>query len=140
MGTWYEEAHRKSRCARCPRMVEEGQRIYMQRRGVYLCEPCGSVAEHEEPEVGDVESGVLEDLKQLPPEAAGRTLAKMMIVNAKRIDMGDVADRDIAGLEKEMRTQLLQLQMQFPAEPEDDETEQARKRRERRIVMDDNDY
>lgn len=135
MGTWYEEATRKSQCARCKQIVEAGQRIYQVRKGVYLCEMDGSIAEHEEPEVGDIESGVLEDLKQLPPEASDRTLARLMITTAKRIDNGDVADRDVAPLIKELRTMLVQLKDLYPPEPEDDDTTKKRNARERRMLM-----
>lgn len=133
---WIEEAERKTSCARCKARVEIGQRFYYLRKGTHLCELCGSVAEHEEPEVGEVESGVLEDLKQLPPEASDRTIAKMMIVTAQRIDNGDVADRDIAPLLKEIRQMLGQMRDDYPAEPEDDDTEAKRKRRQQRLLMD----
>jgi hypothetical protein len=133
---WIEEAERKTSCARCKARIEIGQRFYYLRKGTHLCELCGSVAEHEEPEVGEVESGVLEDLKQLPPEASDRTIARMMVVTAKRIDNGDVADRDIAPLLKEIRQMLSQLKDDYPAEPDDDDTEDRRKRRQRRLLMD----
>jgi hypothetical protein len=133
---WIEEAERKTSCARCKARVDVGQRFYYLRKGTHLCELCGSVAEHEEPEVGEVESGVLEDLKQLPPEASDRTIAKMMVVTAQRIDNGDVADRDIAPLLKEIRQMLSQLKDDYPAEPDDDDTEDRRKRRQRRLLMD----
>lgn len=133
---WIEEAERKTSCARCKARIEVGQRFYYLRKGTHLCELCGSVAEHEEPEVGEVESGVLEDLKQLPPEASDRTIARMMVVTAKRIDNGDVADRDIAPLLKEIRQMLSQLKDDYPAEPDDDDTESMRKRRQKRLLMD----
>lgn len=135
MGIWYEESKYKAQCGRCKAVLEVGTRVYQQRKGVYLCELCGSIAEHEEPEVGDVESGVIEDLKQLPNEASDRTLARSMIKTARLIDSGEVADRDIAPLLKELRTQLMQLQLAYPPEPEDDDTEKARKRRETRLLM-----
>lgn len=132
---WIEESERKSSCSRCKQIIEVGQRFYWLRRGTYLCELCGSIAEHEEPEIGEHESGVLEDLKQMPPEAADRTVAKLMLGLAKRLDNGDVADRDYASLVKELRTMVIQLQQQFPSEPEDDDTERTRKRRETRLLM-----
>lgn len=135
MGVWYEEATRKSQCARCKQIIEAGQRIYQVRKGVYLCEMDGSIAEYEEPEVGDIESGVLEDLKQLPPEASGRTLAQLLISTVKRLDGNDVADRDAAPLIKEVRTILVQLKDQFPSDPEDDDTTKKREARERRMLM-----
>lgn len=136
MARWIEEADRKTSCSRCHTVIDVGQRFYFQRRGVYLCELDGSLAEHEVPDVGEVESGVLEDLSLLPASASTRTLAKAMLKTAKLIDSGEVADRDIAPLLKELRTQLIQLQLQFPAEPEDDDTEKARKRLEQRLTGD----
>jgi hypothetical protein len=136
VGKWIEAADRKTSCARCHAVIEVGQRFWFQRRGTYFCELDGSLAEHEEPEVGEHESGVLEDLKQLPPEASDRTLAKAMIGIAKRLDSGDVADRDLAPLILQIRALLTQLRDLYPPEPEDDDTEKARKRRERRLVRD----
>jgi len=136
MSRWIEQADRLTSCARCHARIEIGQRFYYLRRGTYLCEMDGSIAEHEEPEVGEVESGVLEDLDQLPPEASRRTLAKTMIKTARLIDSGEVADRDIAPLILQLRTTLRQLQDQFPPAQEDDETEKARKRRERMLLLD----
>jgi len=136
---WIEAADKKTSCSRCHAVIDVGQRFYYLRRGTYLCELCGSIAEHEEPEVGEVESGVLEDLKQIPPEASDRTLAKMMLSMARRIDNGDVADRDIAAITKEIRQMYSQLKLDYPPEPEEDDTEKSRKRRERMIMMDDYD-
>jgi SpoVK/Ycf46/Vps4 family AAA+-type ATPase len=104
---------------------------------VYLCELCGSIAEHEEPETGEVESGVLADLATLPPEASDRTIAKMMIAMARRIDYGDVADRDVAPITKEIRQMYAQLKLDYPPEPEEDDTERTRRRREKMLMMDD---
>lgn len=136
MSRWIEQANRVTSCARCHARIEVGQRFYYLRRGTYLCEMDGSMAEHEEPEVGAVESGVREDLDKLPEEAARGTIAQLMIKTAKLIDSGEVADRDIAPLLKESRTQLAQLKNDYPPAQEDDETEQARKRRERLLLRD----
>lgn len=136
---WIEESNRKDSCARCHAVIEQGQRIYWLRRGTVLCELCGSIAEHEQPEIGEVESGVLKDLGRLPDEAAEGTLAKLMLHTARRIDHGDVADRDIASLLKELRQMASQLKLDFPPEPEEDDTEKSRKRRERMLMMDDYD-
>jgi hypothetical protein len=133
---WIESADRLTSCARCHARIEIGQRFYYLRRGTYLCEMDGSLAEHEEPEVGQVESGVLEDLDRLPEEASKGTIAQLMLKTARLIDSGEVADRDIAPLLKESRTQLAQLRDQFPPAEEDDDTEKKRKRRERLLLMD----
>lgn len=136
MGRWIEEANKLTSCARCHARIEIGKRFYYLRRGTYLCEMDGSLAEHEEPEVGEVESGVLEDLDQLPDEASARTLAKTLLKTARLIDSGEVADRDIAPLILQLRTTLKQLQDQFPPAQEDDDTEKKRKRREKLLLMD----
>lgn len=132
---WIEESERKGSCSRCHASWDVGTRFYWLRRGTYLCELCGSIAEHEEPEIGDTESGVLKELEQMPPEASDGALAKLMLGLARRIDTGDVADRDYGSLVKELRTMVIQIRDQYPAEPEDDETERTRKRREQRLLM-----
>jgi hypothetical protein len=136
MSRWIESADRLTSCARCHARIEVGQRFYYLRRGTYLCEMDGSIAEHEVPEVGEVESGVLEDLDLLPEEASRRTLAKSMIKTARLIDSNEVADRDIAPLLLQLRATLKQLQDDFPPAQEDDDTEKARKRRERLLLRD----
>lgn len=136
---WIENAERNTSCARCHAQITVGQRFYYLKRGTYLCELCGSIAEHEVPEVGEVESGVLKDLDDLPPEAAERALAKLALNNARRVDHGEVADRDIAPLYKELRQMMAQLKLDFPPKPEEDDTEKSRRRREQMLMMDDYD-
>lgn len=136
MSRWIESADKPTSCARCKARIETGQRFYYLRRGTYLCELDGSIAEHEQPEVGEVESGVLEELDQFPPEASRGVLAKLMLKTARLIDSGEVADRDIAPLLKEQRTQFAQLKNDYPPAQEDDDTEKTRKRRERLLLMD----
>lgn len=136
---WIEHSEHNGSCSRCHTATTVGQRIYWLRRGTVLCELCGSIAEHEQPEVGEVESGVLKDLDALPPEAAERTLAKLALNNARRIDNGDVADRDIAPLYKELRQMVAQLKLDYPPRPEEDDTEKSRRRREQMLMMDDYD-
>jgi hypothetical protein len=136
MARWIESADRPASCARCRRPIDIGHRFYYLRRGTYLCELDGSLAEHEEPEVGPVESGVLEDLDKLPEEASKGTIAQLMLKTARLIDSGEVADRDIAPLLKESRTQLAQLKNDYPPAQEDDETEKARNRRAKFLLMD----
>lgn len=133
---WIEAAERNTACSRCHAAIAAGQRFYYLKRGTYLCELCGSLAEHEVPETGEVESGVLKDLADLPDEAANHAIAKLALNNARRIDSGDVADRDIAPLYKELRQMISQLKLDYPPDPEDDATEKSRKRRERLLMMD----
>ena len=133
---WIENAERNTSCYRCHSQILAGQRFYFLRRSTYLCELCGSLAEHEQPEVGEHESGVLKDLAALPEEASERTLAKALIGLARRLDSGDPADRDYPAMVKELRQLLSQLKLDYPPEPEDDNTEKSRKRRARLLMMD----
>ena len=133
---WIENADRNTSCSRCRAQIFAGSRFYFLRRGTYLCELCGSLAEHEPPETGKIEAGVLEDLEKLPDEASKGTIAQMMLAMARRIDNGDVADRDVAPITKEIRQMHSQLKLDYPPEPEDDETEKRRKRRERLLMID----
>jgi len=134
---WIDAAERKTQCSRCKAIIEIGQRFYYLRRGVYLCELCGSLAEHEEPEIGKIEGGVLKDLEALPDEASEGTIAQMMLSMARRIDYGDVADRDVAPITKEIRQMYTQLKLDYPPKPEEDDTEKTRRRREKMLMMDD---
>jgi hypothetical protein len=135
MPKWIESADRNTSCSRCHAQIAIGQRFYYLRRGTYLCELDGSM-EPEVPEVGEVEAGVLADLAALPPEASERAIAKLALHNARRIDNGDVADRDIAPLYKELRQMISQLKLDYPPTPEDDTTETSRKRRARLLMLD----
>lgn len=136
---WIEHSEHNGSCSRCRAQTLVGQRIYWLRRGTVLCELCGSLAEHEEPETGKIESGVLKDLSSLPAEASEGTIAQMMLSMARRIDNGDVADRDVAPITKEIRQMYTQLKLDYPPEPEEDDTEKTRRRREQMLMMDDYD-
>lgn len=131
MSKWIEEADRKTSCAKCKAKIEIGERFYYKSRGVYYCELCGSLAEHEEPQVGDIEQGVLNDLAQLPEEAAGTSTAQNTLYIARQIDMGDVAPRDLAPLNKEMRQNISELRERFPDADDEDVTDQARSKRDK---------
>lgn len=128
---WIEEADRKTSCSKCKARIEVGERFYYKSRGIYLCELCGSLAEHEEPEVGRIEQGVLNDLSQLPEDASGTTLAQNTLYMARSMDAGDVAPRDIAPFNKEMRQNIAALREMFPDADENDVTDQARSKRDR---------
>ena len=135
MGTWFE-ASRDGSCGRCRKPVAKGSQLYARRKGVYLCELCGSIAEHEpEPDAGPIEQGVLRDLRQFPAEAAGTVIAQALLSFARQLDEGDVSSRDQPSYLKEIRQGLLQLRLAWPAAPEADETEAVRSRRERRLMQ-----
>lgn len=127
---WIEESERKTNCARCKSVIEQGERFYYQKRGTYLCELCGSLAEGEEPEVGEMEQSVLEDLRGLPDEAGRSSLGQSMIHIARQLDNGDVATRDTPAYVKELRQNLAALKTLYPPVGDDDGTDQARKSRE----------
>lgn len=135
MGKWLQ-ANRKGTCASCRKPIEQGDQLWMKRKGHCLCELCGSIAEHEpEPEAGPMERGVVKDLEQFPPDAAETVIAQAMISFARQLDLGEVASRDQPAYFKELRQAILQLRLVFPPAPEADDTEQARSRRERRLMQ-----
>ena len=135
MGTWFE-ASRAGSCGRCRKPVAKGDQLYARRKGVYLCELCGSIAEHEpEPDAGPIEQGVIKDLEQFPADAGSSVIAQAMLSFARQLDQGDVTPRDQPSYFKEIRQGLLQLRMAYPAAPEADETQAARARRERRLMQ-----
>jgi hypothetical protein len=136
MGKWIEEAERGITCVKCKSKVAKGDRFWYHRKGVYMCELCGSMAEHEEPEVGAVEQGVLTDLAEMPDEASGTTLAQITLKMARDIDRDEIQPRDLAPYNKEMRQNIAALKELFPPAGEDDPTDIARKNRERMLGED----
>lgn len=131
MSKWIEESEHKGSCVRCHESIDKGARIYWVRRGVVMCELCGSLAEHEEPEVGYIERGVLNDLAHLPEEASDTTLAQTTLYMARAMDRNEVAPRDVAPYNKEMRQNIAALKEMYPSEGEDDITDQSRSKREK---------
>lgn len=132
---WIEEADRKTSCNKCGEPIKIGQRFYWLRRGTYYCELCGSEVEMDGPEVGKNEAGALGELSSMPAEAAEGALGVLLLDQARRIDGGDVADRDYPAMVQQYRQTLLQLRDQFPPAPEEDDTTKKRKARERRLLM-----
>lgn len=130
MTAWIE-ATRKGKCSRCHRDIKPGEQLFIKSRGVYMCELCGSLAEHEVPEVGSIQQGVLADLSALPEEASSTTLAQAMLYMARQIDADEVAPRDVAPLNKELRQNLAALKELFPETSDDDVTDQARSARDK---------
>jgi hypothetical protein len=131
MGKWIEESDYKASCVQCHTEIARGTRFYWKRKGVYLCELCGSLAEHEEPEVGRNEQGVLNDLAMMPDEAAESTEAQMTLYMARSIDRSEVAPRDIAPLNLQMRQNLDALRARFPETGEEDITNVSRSARDK---------
>lgn len=130
MGKWIEEAERGITCQRCKTKVPKGERFWYQRKGVYYCELCGSLAEHEVPEAGKMERGVLKDFSSLPEEAAESTLGESMLYMARQLDSGDVAPRDVPPYMNQLRQNMDALRLMYPPTGEDDVTDQARNRRD----------
>jgi hypothetical protein len=131
MGSWFE-AKRDGRCAHCPRPFTAGDEIYAKSKGVYLCHDCGLLADNLPSDVGEWEASVMKELAKLPMEASEGTLAQNMLGLAKDLDAGDVPPRERPQYTKEIRINLLSLKDEFPASDEEDETELARQKRERR--------
>lgn len=130
MGKWIEESDYKSSCVQCHAEISKGSRFWWKRKGVYLCELCGSLAEHEEPSVGGNERGVLSDLGKLPDEATESTEAQMTLYMARQIDNSEVAPRDVPAMNLQMRQNLDALRARFPDAGEEDVTNEARSARD----------
>jgi hypothetical protein len=131
MGHWFE-AKRNSRCAHCPKQIAAGDEVYAKSVGVYLCHDCGLLADNLPTDVGEHETAVMKELAKLPMEASEGILAQSMLGLAKDLDAGDVPPRERTQYTKELRIGLLTLQDAYPAAEDDDETEDARRKRERR--------
>jgi hypothetical protein len=133
MGSWFT-AKRDGKCKHCGAPFSAGDDVYAKGAGVYLggdC-GCGHVAESEPVIAGPRETAVMRDLAKLPEEAAQTMIAANMIGMAKQLDDGDVAPREIPNFTKELRLNLMSLLDAYPAGEDDDETEEARRKRERR--------
>lgn len=100
------------------------------RKGYYTCEACGLLREasRDSQDMGTLEASVVESLKKFPPEATGEVLAQAMLHTARLLDHDEVNPRDVPLFMKELRQTLAQLEIMFPAEPEDDDTAKAQKR------------
>lgn len=133
MGTWFE-ARRDGRCSHCGSAFVKGTEVFAKSAGVYLGRDCGCghLAENEPVVAGPRETAVMRELAKLPEEAQTGMLAQNMLGMARDLDEGDVAPRERPNFTKELRINLLTLQDMFPAAEADDETEEARRRRERR--------
>jgi hypothetical protein len=131
MGTWFP-AKRDSKCSHCPNRIAKGDDIYAKSTGIYLCQGCGLLAENAPQVTGDVETSVLTELGKLPPEAGEGALAQSMLYLARQLDQGDVGPREVPNYTKEIRIGLMSLHDMFPASDDDDETDAARSKRERR--------
>lgn len=131
MGRWIE-AKRDGRCAHCGKPTAAGTEIWYKSAGVAYCQGCGLLDEAAPVTVGPMEASVLKELAKLPPEAEEGLLAQSMLTLARNLDEGDVPPRERPQYTKELRIGLLTLQDAYPVAEEDDETEAARRKRERR--------
>lgn len=131
MGRW-AEARRDGRCQHCSKPLLAGEEIWVKAAGVAYCQGCGLLAENSESAVGAIETSVMQELARLPLEAAEGAYAQNMLYLARQLDAGDVPPREVTNYTKEIRLNLITLQDAYPASEEDDETEDARRKRERR--------
>jgi hypothetical protein len=133
MGTWFS-AKRDGKCSHCKQPFKSGDEIYAKSAGVYLGSGCGCghVAESEPVIAGPRETAVMHELAKLPEEAQTGLIAMNTLGLARDLDEGDVAPRERPNFTKEMRINLLTLQDMFPPSEAEDETEEARRKRERR--------
>lgn len=131
MGRWIE-AKRDGRCAHCKKPFLTGEEIWARAAGIYYCNGCGVLDENAPTVVGELEASVMKELARLPLEAGEGTLAQSMLYLARQLDAGDIPPREVSQYTKELRISLLSLQDAYPASEEEDETEDARRKRERR--------
>lgn len=135
MGTWFE-ATRDGKCSHCKRPnLLAGTQIYARSKGVYLCTECGSAAQATEGMViaGGIEEATLSDLNSFPEEARAHHMAVSMLYLARQLDQRDVSPREVTLYTKELRLLYMQLRDLFPEKTEDDATDVASQRRERRM-------
>lgn len=135
MGTWFE-ATRDGKCSHCKRPnLLAGTQIYARSKGVYLCTECGSAAQATEGMVsaGGLEEASISDLETFPEEARKTSMAVGMLYLARQLDQGDVSPREVTLYTKELRLLFMQLRELFPEKAEDDATDVASQRRERRM-------
>jgi hypothetical protein len=130
-GRWIE-ARRDGKCSHCPRPITAGDEIWVKSAGVTYCQDCGLLDEGLGHDAGKWETSVMKDLAKLPLEAGDTLLAQNMLGLARDLDDGDVPPRERPQYTKEMRINLLSLQDAYPATEDEDETELARQKRERR--------
>lgn len=141
--TWFTSTKKNGTCSQCGAPVAEGERMWAVRRGYYVCEADGFLREStkDSTDMGALEAGVIESLKPFPPEAMGSVLAQSMLYLARQLDLGEATPRDVPNFSKEIRQSLAQLEIMYPPEPEDDATDEAQKRRERRMAgLDEGDW
>lgn len=133
MGHWFS-ANRDGKCAHCGRAYKSGEDVYAKSSGVYLGQNCGcgQVAENEPVIAGPRVTAVLRELTKLPEEAQTGLIAMNMLGMARDLDEGDVAPRERPNFTKELRINLLTLQDMYPPSEAEDETEEARRKRDRR--------
>lgn len=132
-GHW-TQARRDGRCSNqgCRKPFVTGDEIWVKRAGVYYCADCGLLAENTPQSAGAIEESVLKELAKLPEEAEGGTLAQSMLYLARQLDAGDIPPREVSQYTKELRISLLSLQDAYPVAEEEDQTEEMRRKRERR--------
>jgi hypothetical protein len=134
VGSWFD-ARKDGKCTNCKTPVLAGDQMYAKSHGVYLCESCGGIAQATEGMVssGGIEEATISDLETFPDEARKTSMAVSMLYLSRQLDQGDVSPREVTLYTKELRLLFMQLRDLYPAQGEDDETDVARGRRERRM-------
>jgi hypothetical protein len=84
--------------------------------------------------IGEHERGVLADLKAMPDALRKGTLAVTALGLARKLDAGDMTDRDDTGARRELRMHVMQLYDLAPGERKGDSTDELRERRENRMA------
>lgn len=134
MGSWFD-ASRESKCKHCGKAVKVGDQLFAKSKGVYLCFGCGTAAEATSglAVTGGIEEATIRDLGTFPEEARETTMAVSMLYLARQLDQMDVSPREVTLYTKELRLLFMQLRELYPEQTEDDATDVASRRRERRM-------
>jgi hypothetical protein len=125
-------AGRNAVCRSCSTPIPSGTEMFVKTAGVYYCQACGNLYETTERTVGELEEAVNKDLGTMPDEAKDSTFAQAALYMARQLDDGDIPPREVPTYTKEIRMNMMELWMRFPPQGEEDETDQAQARLERR--------
>lgn len=106
--------------------------MFVKTAGVYYCLTCGHLYEELERNVGDIEEAINLDLGSMPDEAKDSTFAQTALYMGRQLDDGDIPPREVPTYTKEIRMNMMELWMRFPPQGEEDETDKAQARLERR--------
>ena len=130
MGHWFTPS-RSGACSNCGVRITQGTRAYRVRVSTFYCEMCGAEFELKQKDhEGEILNSVNALLADMDPKAASGVLAATMRFIARRLDSGEVHDRDASPLAREIVANYERLKLEYPP-VELDATQQAKLRIER---------